>query len=221
MTGFRPHGGEDDLAPVIPLFGGSVPAEPAERAGSWNNTWADAGEGTVTLPAVDLDADEGEAAAAAEAALLRKLRTRSLSVREARAVLIERALDEAAADTIIERFARNGYLDDAKLAEQLIHSGVERKGQGRMMLSQTMSRRGIPRDVIEEVLAERPDDDEARALEFARIKARSLGSLDREAALRRLIGQLARRGYGGSAAMRAARTALDETSPGRSGVTFR
>ena len=36
----------------------------------------------------------------------------------------------------------------------------------------------------------------------------------------RLLGQLARRGYGGSVAMNAARTALREAGSGRSGVRF-
>ena len=35
--------------------------------------------------------------------------------------------------------------------------------------------------------------------------------LERDVALRRLAGQLARRGYGGSAALNAARQALDES----------
>lgn len=216
----RRDGGEGDLAPVIPLFGGAAPAAPVERASSWNDTWAESARtAPTTVEDSDGDApDPADAAAAAEAALLRKLRTRSLSVREARSVLTER--DVADADEIIERFTTLGYLDDAKLAEQLIHSGVERKGQGRMMLAQSLGKRGIPREVIDQALAERPDDDEERALAFARTKVRSLASLDRETALRRLTGQLARRGYGGSAATKAARMALDESSTGRSSVRF-
>jgi len=218
----RRDGGEGDLAPVIPLFGGAAPAAPVERASSWNDTWAESARtAPTTVEDSDGDApDPADAAAAAEAALLRKLRTRSLSVREARAVLIERDVADADADEIIERFTNVGYLDDAKLAEQLIHSGVERKGQGRMMLAQSLGKRGIPREVIDQALAERPDDDEERALAFARTKVRSLASLDRETALRRLTGQLARRGYGGSAATKAARMALDESSTGRSSVRF-
>jgi regulatory protein len=53
------------------------------------------------------------------------------------------------------------------------------------------------------------------------MKARSMSSLDRDTALRRLVGQLSRRGYGGSVAMTAARQALDENGSGGSGVRFR
>lgn len=199
-------GGEESLAPVIPLFGG---AEVTPTV--WNDTWAAPSRDDDAEPSRDDDAQA--IVDAGEAALLRKLRTRSLSVREARAALIEREVDEASTDAILERFVGNGYLDDAKLAEQLIHTGVERKGQGRGVISQTLAKRGIPREVIDAALEELPDDELERALEFARGKARSMRDLDREVALRRLSGQLARRGYGGRS-YEAARRALDEVLAG-------
>jgi len=79
----------------------------------------------------------------------------------------------------------------------------------------------ISREVVDAALDELPDDEAERALDFARQKARSMGSLDREAAVRRLHGQLSRRGFGGSMAMTAAKQALDEAGVGASGVRFR
>ena len=78
------------------------------------------------------------------------------------------------------------------------------------MIAQELARRGVPREVADVALAALPDDDAERALRFARTKARSMASLDRNTALRRLTGQLTRRGYGGSIALNAAREALDE-----------
>ena len=76
------------------------------------------------------------------------------------------------------------------------------------------------RDVVDAALEALPDDDADRALEYARQKARTMRDLDRDVALRRLSGQLARRGYGAQA-LDAARRALDELSrPARSGVRF-
>src|SRR5690606_32681304 len=140
----------------------------------------------------------------------------------ARQVLRGHELSSAQIDDVIDDFCRRGYLDDASLAEQLVTSGVERKGQGRIALSRSLAQRGIRRDVIDAALGELPDDDAERALEFARTKARSLSRLDFETALRRLVGQLARRGYGGSVAMSAAKTALNEAALGqpRTGVRF-
>lgn len=206
-------GGGNRLAPVIPLFGAEDDVPPA----TWHTTWT---EPVEDVSVVDADDDADERAAEAEAALLRKLRTRSLSVREARRVLVEHEIDEPTAGALIDRFERNGYLDDARLAEQLIHSAVARKSQGRVVVSRTLAQRGIPREVIDAALDDLPDDERERALEFARGKARSMRGLAREVALRRLVGQLARRGYGAQS-LEAARTALDELAQGRKpGVRF-
>jgi regulatory protein len=148
----------------------------------------------------------------AEKALLRKLRTRSLSVREARSVLVGFELSGDEIDDIIDRFEQSRYLDDAALAEQLVHTGATRKGQGRHAIAQTMSGRGIPREVADAALADLPDDDLDRALDYARTKAVSLARLDPQTGLRRLVGQLTRRGYPSHIAMTAARQALDEQS---------
>lgn len=159
---------------------------------------------------------------AASESLVRKLRARSLSISEARMVLRGHHLDAGQVDDVIDDFTRRGYLDDATLAAQLVDSGANRKGQGRVALARALAQRGIPRDVVDAALGELPDDDAERALEFARSKSRSLGRLDPDTALRRLMGQLARRGYGGSVAMTAAKTALAEEKFGghSSGVRF-
>lgn len=230
------HGGEaDGLAPVIPLFGGAAP-HPAPAASSarrdepsspveaswtgetgddasttWHPTWiSPAAETSDRSAESESEADDAEVLAA-EKALMRKLRGRGLSVREARSALRDAALPDAAADAVIARFLDLGYLDDEALAEQLIDKALSRKAQGRQAIAQTLSQRGLPRDVIEIALGALPDDEAERALEFARSKAAAMDGLERDVALRRLSGQLARRGYG-SAALSAARQALDERS---------
>ena len=227
-------GGErDSVAPVIPLFGGPPPERPEsdERSLSpegrdevggdlaWHPTWAS--DRARREPDAGDEAEDGPSVELAEKALLKKLRTRSLSVSEARGILREHHLDDASTEAVLATMSEYGYLDDGALAEQLVHVGIDRKGQGRQLIAQTLAKRGIPRDIADAALAELPDDDLERALEFARAKARSLRSLDREVALRRLSGQLARRGYGGSLAMTAARIALDAPVEPTSGVRFR
>lgn len=225
-------GGEDRLAPVIPLFGGTVTraSELSKAAGSAEREpdirprrshESDSSAGPAASGKLD-STGESQIDSRAEEALVRKLRARSLSVSEARQVLRDQGLDASGADDVIDRFCERGYLDDDLLAEHLVISGVERKGQGRVALSRALAQRGIPRDVIDEALGDLPDDDAERALEFARTKARSLARLEFDTALRRLLGQLARRGYGGSVAMTAARTALTESALGNAsgGVRF-
>jgi regulatory protein len=170
--------------------------------------------------AADAAADERAHVEFAEKALLRKLRTRSLSVRESRGVLVGFDLAGEEIDDMISRFEERGYLDDAALAEQLVHAGSDRKGQGRHAIAQTMSGRGIPREIADAALADLPDDDLERALDYARTKAPSMARLDPQAGLRRLVGQLTRRGYPSHIAMTAARQALDEQSRPR-GPQFR
>lgn len=233
---------EDAIAPVIPLFGANAPKSPridSARAAGWHSTWdapdRERGSGSRELPesvaplrelpgSVDGMAparatepeplDPAEQREAAEKRLLKKLRTRSLSIYEARGVLREGGLDSAHMDEIIDAFAQRGYLDDPALAEQLVHAAVDRKGQGRRAIAQTLAKRGVARDVADAAIASLPDDDADRALDFARTKARSMSKLDPDTALRRLMGQLARRGYGGGIAMNVAKQALSEQSGG-------
>ncbi len=190
----------EGLAPVIPLFVGSVTAPVVARE-------RPEGGGDETLRN------------RAELSLTKRLRTRQLSVAESRTVLAEQSLDAATIDAVLDRFEELGYLDDATLAEHLVYLGCERKGHGRHVVAQTLAKRGIPRDLADAALAALPDDDAERALEYARRKASGMARLDRETAVRRLAGQLARRGYPGSVALNAAKRALDEA--GRSSVRFR
>lgn len=245
------NGGEEHLAPVIPLFGGArssktgasprrepdsesdgVPRRTGDE-GLWRSALIDGPRRRFDVPAelsdaeaeVGPDAEEApvdpeELRRRAEEVLVRRLRGKQLSVSEARSVLRENDVDRDTIEDILDEFQHRGYLDDRTLAQLLVTSGVERKGQGRIALSRALSQRGIPRDVVEEALEELPDDDAERALEFARSKASGMSRLEPDTALRRLLGQLARRGYGGSVAMNAARTALREAGSSRSGVRF-
>ena len=205
-----------DVDSTVVTETGAGDADADDGVSSWHPTWAADRAGSPRG-----DVEIGASIEAAVKLLLKKLRTRSHSVVEARGVLREQELDPAAAEHVLASLEEYGYLDDAALADQLVHAGVDRKGQGRQVIAQTMAKRGIPRDIADAALAALPDDDLERALEFARGKARSLSSLDRDTALRRLTGQLARRGYSGSIAMAAARTALDESASGSGGVRFR
>lgn len=212
------NGGErDSLAPVIPLFGGAAPVDgPRDTAArDWHPTWTD--DAPDPTPESDRPADD--TAERGEKALLRKLRTRSLSVREARSALVADEVAPEAAEDILDRFAALGYLDDHALAEQLIDKALSRKVQGRQAIAQTLAQRGIPREIADDALSALPDDEPDRALAFARAKAAQMSHLDHDTALRRLAGQLARRGFG-SAALSAAKQALAEEGVG-TGPRFR
>ncbi|MFS0793446.1 regulatory protein RecX [Microbacterium sp. 1P10AE] len=233
--------GEDALAPVIPLFGsggrarhdrGAVSRHPSMRSVADDSSvrWAlpGAAAGGTADDAAGDDSPE-EIRDRAEALLLRRLRGRSLSLVEAGAVVREvEGADETVVDEVVAKFVDLGYLDDEAFAEQLAMSAIERRGQGRRAVVQTLRKRGIPREVADATVAELPDDDAERALEFARSKIRGVSGKDYDASLRRLAGQLARRGYASSVSLDAARQALAEagvrrapfTRPAASGVQF-
>lgn len=177
-----------------------APEPEAQRgAGAEGNTAdVDAAAGTDT---------DAQLAAAIDLAA-RKLRSRGRSEQEVRSALASVGTDRAVIDDAVDALTERGWLSDAVLAEQLVHGAVTRKGMGRRAIQQLLVKRGIDRDVIATVIDELPDDDADRALELARDKARSLVRYDDETATRRLLGMLARRGFGGSQATSAARTAL-------------
>ncbi len=238
------RGGEEKLAPVVPLFGGTTPdpqeqpVDDTDAPEQWHMTWradstragsrasatsvTDAGSPEADLQEADDDGDASAVARRAETRLARALAARGLSEREARDRLRRDGVEQNDVEEIIERLMAVGALDDRVLAEQIVYQSVTRKNHGRRAVAQTLSKRGISRDEIDIALEALPDDDYERALEFAQGKAPSLARLDRDTALRRLIGQLSRRGYGGSLAMSVAKQALDEAgSAGTARVRFR
>ncbi|PPF21759.1 hypothetical protein C5C34_12660 [Rathayibacter rathayi] len=151
--------------------------------------------------------------------IVRGLSRKSLSVAEVEARLYTEGVAEKDALEIVERFTRFGYLDDLKMAEQLVVSLRDRKKLGRSSIQQELRARKLPPDVIASALDELDGDDEYRtALELARKRLPSLRSLSHEVAERRLTGFLARRGYAGGLVQRVVRETI--RTPGSS-VRFR
>ncbi|UOE25773.1 regulatory protein RecX [Agromyces soli] len=138
-----------------------------------------------------------------------RLRRSALSVAEVRAVLVEHGLDDIEVEDWIERYERLGYLDDARLAEQLVHSHGERRGRGSGAILAELGRRGVDVGVAREAVGELdPEVELTNAIAVAERRARQLGGLDRAVAERRLSAFLARRGYPGDVVREAVATAL-------------
>ncbi|KQM83851.1 regulatory protein RecX [Agromyces sp. Leaf222] len=127
-----------------------------------------------------------------------RLRRSALSVAEVRKVLAEHGLHEIEIEEWIERYERLGYLDDARLAEQLVHVGSERRGRGSGAILQELTRRGIVGDEARTAIADLdPETEFDNARATAERRARQLRGLDRQTAERRLSAFLQRRGYAG------------------------
>jgi len=184
-TGAGSASARGGLAPVTYLPG----ASPAEQAD-------------------DSADDAAEEREHAEKMLLQRLRGRSLSVIEAQKLLRSTDIDEEAVQEILERFAELHYLDEEKLADQIMHSHHERKGLGRSGVAAEMRQRGLDAELIAEKLEEMPDDEAERATELALKRVQQLDRFDDATIDRRLTGFLLRKGYASSVVRDAVKAAL-------------
>jgi len=212
---------DDRLAPVSYLFGARAADERSASVSSgsqvddddpgWNDAWgADVDDACARLT----DAET-------EQLSMKALGRRSLSRRELERALRDRGVDDEAVTREADRLARVGLLDDAALAQTLVASLQERKGLGRTAIAAELTRRLLAPAAIEYALELIDTGDElARAREVARKRASQLTSLDRDTAVRRLSGYLARRGYSGSTVRAAVEQALPQRQAG-STVRFR
>lgn len=140
---------------------------------------------------------------------VRLLARRARSSGELRRELIQCGHDPIAVDAVILEFESSLYLDDGGLARVLTENLRERKRASRAQIRVKLRERLLPDGVIEAALGDLDDDEEYELLVEAAVdRARRMRGLDRQTAERRLLGFLARRGWSGERATRAAREAL-------------
>ena len=172
---------------------------------------------TTALCEQSQDADESIAAAKDQ---LTRMLARSDKSRHECLEYLRRETELTSADamTLVDEYTECGYINDARLAEQLVSGALSRKGLGRTGMERELRKRGLDDVVIEEALGEFDRDAEYdNALEIARARAQRLHSVEYEAAKRRLYGYLARRGFSGEVVGRAVAETLDSRARGGSG----
>ena len=84
----------------------------------------------------------------------RLLACRSLTSSELRDRLARRGYAATIIDEVLQQLASEGYLNDRKLALDWARYRVQTKPLGRRRLAWELQRRGVPLDLIEEVLRE-------------------------------------------------------------------
>jgi len=90
------------------------------------------------------------------------------TVQQVRDRLAKAELDEAAIEAVVEWLLSYGYLDDAGFARAWVASRGDRKRLSQRGLRVELTRKGLPRDLIDEVMAEEePEAEEARAYRLA------------------------------------------------------
>jgi regulatory protein len=135
-------------------------------------------------------------AAEAREICLNQLAARARSRAELRATLDRRGVEPSVAEGVLDRLTEVGLIDDRAFAAALVASAQGRRSMGRSALAHELRRRGVDDEVSGDVLEVVGADDEeasARALVARRLPA--MGDLPVQVRVRRLTGQLARRGY--------------------------
>ncbi|WP_235735068.1 regulatory protein RecX [Nocardioides alcanivorans] len=160
-------------------------------------------EGSAPPPrdkAMDPDADPESVA---RKILLDQLTGRARTRKELADKLAAKEVPGDVATALLDRFEEVGLIDDAAFARLWISSRQPGKGLARRALAQELRRKGIDDEVAREALDEIDSaDEDAAARGLVRKKLRSLRNVPPEVATRRLVGMLARKGYGPGVAYR-------------------
>lgn len=158
--------------------------------------------------------EHAEGLATATAFLARSTRARPQTERELRDKLSARGYAPDVVDGAIARGRATGTIDDAAFARAWVGDRGLHRGFSAARLRRELRRRGVADDLIDDALAPIDErDDLTVATELARTRAQRMpASLPPETVARRLVGYLARRGYGEALCRRVALdvTRLDE-----------
>ncbi|WP_427871098.1 regulatory protein RecX [Leucobacter luti] len=153
---------------------------------------------------------------------VRLLARRARSSGELRAELLALEHDAIDVEEVVAEFESSHYLDDLGLARAVTEKLRDAKQASKAQIRRKLRERKLPDHCIEEALSELDVDEEFALLRAAaEQRAGKLRDLDRQTAERRLLGFLARRGWSGEPAMRAACEALDGVGRPSGGVRFR
>jgi regulatory protein len=148
--------------------------------------------------------------AVARKILLDQLSARARSRQELADRLAAKNVPGELATALLDRFEEVGLVDDAAFARAWIADRQATKGLAPRALALELRRKGVADEVVREALDEvRPDAEEAAARALVRKKLRTLSRVDDTTATRRLVGMLARKGYGSGMAYSVVRDELE------------
>ncbi|RDI75463.1 Regulatory protein RecX-related protein [Gaiella occulta] len=148
--------------------------------------------------------EEAVARTRARLFVVRSLAAKAQSVSEIERKLAARDVPEALAREAIAAAAGYGYLDDAELAGRLAR-GMRGRGYGRRRAEQTLRARGIGAEHAQAALRDAYGDEDEAELARAALARRAVAD---DAARRRAVAFLVRRGFSAGAAWQAVREEL-------------
>ncbi|MGB3482618.1 MAG: recombination regulator RecX [Mycobacterium sp.] len=143
---------------------------------------------------------------------LRLLTARARSRAELESKLADRGFTDDVSARVLARLTKAGLVDDTDFAEQWVRSRHENAGKGKRALATELRKKGVDGEVISAALAGIDADAErerAEQLVQSKLRRDPLADGDDLKVMRRLVGMLARRGYGQSMAVDVVRVELD------------
>ena len=126
---------------------------------------------------------------------LRFLSSRPRSEWEIRQNLRKAGYGDETSERVLERLRSVALVDDAAFARYWIENRAQFKPRGSAALRQELRRKGVARDVIDEVLKEGEHDEDQAALQAALAKANRYRQLPRPEFAQKLGAYLVRRGF--------------------------
>jgi regulatory protein len=167
-------------------------------------------EGKPSTPPTDTDPRE-----AARAVCLRLLAVRPRTRAELATALRRRGIPDEDASAVMERYDEVGMIDDAAFARAWVSTRHHGRGLARGALARELRQRGVDSEAIAPALDELDEGAEARmARDLVARRMRSMTGVSPDAAFRRLVSMLARKGYPAGLAVRTVRDALAGTDSG-------
>jgi regulatory protein len=159
----------------------------------------------------EVEDDPGDPEQVARSICLRALTGAPKTRRQLADLLAKRGVPDDAAERVLDRFDEVGLVDDAAFARAWVTSRQAGRGLARRALKAELRAKGVDGEVAEEAVALVDDEDEwSTARRLVQRRLPSLRRVDRATAERRLVGMLARKGYGSGLAGWVVREALDE-----------
>lgn len=169
----------------------------------------DAADSRSDVPG-DPDQELGDPVEVARLICLNQLETRPRSRAELAQTLRKRGVPEDAAEQVLCRFTEVGLIDDAAFAEMWVRSRSNERGLAKAVLRQELFRKGIDPEIAAGALEQlAPGTEAAAARALVAKKLRQTQGLPVETRMRRLVGMLARKGYGSSLAFVVVKEALE------------
>jgi regulatory protein len=150
---------------------------------------------------------------AARALCLRALTGAPKTRQQLADLLDRRGVPEDAATAVLDRLGEVGLIDDEAYARAWVSSRQAGRGLARRALTAELRAKGIDDEVAAgAVLAVDDDDERAAARRLVDRRLPGMQRFDRATATRRLMGMLARKGYGGGLAAAVVREALEDAA---------